>query len=80
MVYHIDSKDILIELDRTSIVDISIGDQLEASVIKGSYKWSEQDMQFLESNPDARIFIRFEKSSKNSFQGKGLVVMPQEVY
>jgi hypothetical protein len=80
MNYQIDSDFILIELDRTAIVDISIGDQLDAASLNAFHIWTDQDMQFVESNPDARIFIRFEKASDNSFKGKGLIVVPHEVY
>jgi hypothetical protein len=79
MKYTIESAYILIELDRTSIVDISPGDQLESPNLNAKYMWSEQDMQFLESNPDARLFVKFEKSG-SSFEGKGLVIVPEEVY
>jgi hypothetical protein len=79
MKYRIESDFILIELNRSLIVDISPGDTLEASTHEGTYTWTEQDMQFLESNPDARIFLKFEKKG-NAFTGKGLMVVPQEVY
>jgi hypothetical protein len=79
MKYRIDSDIILVEVDRSAIVDISPGDQLESENLKSSYTWSEQDMQFLESNPDARIFLKFEKNA-DSCTGKGVVVLPQEVY
>jgi hypothetical protein len=79
MKYQIDSDIILVEVDRSAIVDISPGDQLESENLKSSYTWTEQDMQFLESNPDARIFLKFAKSA-DSCIGKGVVVLPQEVY
>jgi hypothetical protein len=79
MKYQLDSDFILIEVNRSTIVDISPGDELEAAGLGATYRWGEQDMQFLENNPDARIFLKFERIS-NSFQGRGLVVVPQEVY
>jgi hypothetical protein len=79
MHYQIDTNEILVELDRSSIVDISIGDEIKTSVVDGTYKWKEQDAQFVESNPDARIFLRFAKS-EDLFTGKGLVVVPEEVF
>jgi hypothetical protein len=79
MKYRIEPESVLMELDRSAIVDISPGDQLESLSLGALYKWTEQDMQFLESNPDARLFVRFEKDG-DSFKGLGLVVMPQEVY
>ena len=79
MKYNIESEHVLIEVNRSLIVDISPGDELEAGSLSAVYTWTEQDMQFLESNPDARIFLRFERAGE-SFHGKGLVVVPQEVY
>jgi hypothetical protein len=79
MKYRIEPESVLMELDRSAIVDISPGDQLESSSLNASYAWTEQDMQFLESNPDARLFVRFEKDG-SSFKALGLVVVPQEVY
>jgi hypothetical protein len=79
MKYHIESEYIFIELNRSLILDISPGDELESASLDGSYIWTAQDMQFVESNPDARIFIKFEKKG-SSFKGKGLMVVPQEVY
>jgi hypothetical protein len=80
MTYTVDSNFILVELDRTTIVDISAGDTIEVASIGATYTWAEQDMQFLESNPDARIFLKFEKAEDKKFNGHGLAVMPQEVY
>jgi hypothetical protein len=79
MKYQIDSEYILIELDRSAIVDISPGDELESSNLEARYTWSEQDAQFMESNPDAKIFLKFEKASEG-FKGSGVVVVGQEVY
>ena len=79
MKYRIEPESILMELDRSAIVDISPGDQLESESLGASYTWTDQDMQFLESNPDARLFVRFEQAGK-SFEAMGLVVVPQEVY
>jgi hypothetical protein len=79
MKYVINSDIVLIELNRSEIMDINPGDELESKSLGAKYTWTDQDMQFLESNPDARIFLKFEKS-ENNCQGKGVVVLPQEVY
>jgi hypothetical protein len=80
MTYTVDSHYILVELDRTAIMDISTGDTIEVTSIGATYTWADQDMQFLESNPDARIFLKFERSKDKKFNGHGLAVMPQEAY
>jgi hypothetical protein len=79
MKYRIESDIILIELNRSEIMDIAPGDQLESESLGASYTWADQDMQFLESNPDARIFLKFEKKG-DACTGKGVVILPQEVY
>lgn len=81
MVYELKENILLIEIDRTVIVDISPGDVLQPGCLpSASYTWTEQDSQFMESNPDARIFIKFEKNEENQFHGIGVMVVPQEVY
>jgi hypothetical protein len=80
MVYKIESDIVLVEIDRTAVVDISAGDTLESATLPNAkYKWTEQDSQFLESNPDARIFIKFQNAN-NAFQGMGLILIPEAVY
>jgi hypothetical protein len=82
MVYELESNTVLFEIDRTAIVDISTGDELKVSCLAdATYTWTEQDSQFMESNPDARLFIKFQKGGKdNRFEGIGVTVFPQEVY
>lgn len=81
MVYELDSNTVLFEIDRTAIVDISIGDVLKVCCLSdATYTWTEQDTQFMESNPDARLFIRFEQNGKNKFVGRGVTIIPHEVY
>lgn len=81
MVYELESNTVLFEIDRTAIVDISIGDTLKVCCLSdATYTWTEQDSQFMESNPDARLFIKFQKSKDNTFEGTGVTIFPQEVY
>ena len=81
MVYELESNVILFEIDRTAIVDISTGDTIKACCLSDAeYTWTEQDAQFLESNPDARVFIKFSKEQGNKFQGLGLTVFPEAVF
>jgi hypothetical protein len=81
MVYELESNTVLFEIDRTAIVDISIGDKLQVCCLSdATYTWTEQDSQFMESNPDARLFISFKKNKDNTFQGTGVTVFPEEVH
>ncbi len=81
MTYELGSNTVLFELDRTALVDISVGDSVKACCLEDAiYQWTEQDAQFMENNPDARLFIRFERAADNTFKGMGVTVIPQEVY
>ena len=75
MVYTVDSKRILCAVDRTKIIDISIGDTLQITALpKTNYVWKNQDSQFVENNPDKDIFIELEKTDSNNFHAVGIVV------
>lgn len=79
MQYTLTSNVVLLELDRTSILDISPGDAISPSLFPGAvYEWKEQDSQFVESNPDSRLLVRFEEKEKGRFTGTGLLVLPNE--
>ncbi|HLT75528.1 MAG TPA: hypothetical protein VKZ68_10585 [Ohtaekwangia sp.] len=81
MTYELGSNTVLFEIDRTALVDISAGDTVKVCCLSNAvYQWTEQDAQFMESNPDARLFIKFEHSGDNVFKGVGVTVIPQEVY
>lgn len=76
MVYEIKSNTTLFEIDRTEIMDISVGDVLQAkSFPQCQYTWTPQDSQFVESNPDAKLFLQIERS-KDAYKGVGLMVVP----
>jgi hypothetical protein len=81
MEYTLESNVLLFEIDRAEIVDISTGDVINISCLpEASYTWTDQDSQFMESNPDARVFVKLEKLEGNKFKGVGVTVFPQEVY
>lgn len=76
MVYQLKNNSILVEIDRTSIMDITPGDVVEPDTLQGAqHTWTEQDSQFVESNPDARLFIQFIKSG-SGFKGEGILPVP----
>jgi hypothetical protein len=75
MTYELDSRELLVQVDRSRIIDINIGDTLEVNGMSTPYLWSSQDQQLLESNPDAEILLRMEKNeSADTYQATGLVI------
>ena len=78
MLYEIQSDTMMFEIDRTAIVDISVGDSLwPKGFSKGLYTWTQQDSQFIESNPDARVFLKVQKTSGSDYKGIGIMVIPE---
>jgi hypothetical protein len=78
MIYQVEDNTVLFELDRRKIADISPGDILKTSSFPGEYIWTEHDAQFVESNPEAHLFLKIRKESGDEFQGLGIVVIPEE--
>jgi len=77
MVYEIKSNTTLFEIDRAEIVDISVGDMLQTKAFpQCQYTWTQQDSQFVESNPDAKVYLQIEHSSDNTYKHAGLMVVP----
>jgi hypothetical protein len=80
MKYQVQDDTILFEIDRRLIADITPGDVLETQGFPGgNYTWTGQDSQFMESNPEANVYLRLEKASGNNYVGKGILIMPTEV-
>jgi hypothetical protein len=79
MQYEIEPTALLYEIDRTKIVDVAIGDTL---IIQGyqqlEHTWTEQDMQFMENNPDAPIFLKFQKKNGGQLVGHGVTVLTED--
>lgn len=62
MQYTLDGSKIILEINRTDIVDISTGDVININGFEGvSYRWTEHDSDFMENNPDADIFLELER-------------------
>ena len=79
MKYQVQDNTILFEIDRRQIADIAPGDVLEAANFPGgTYTWTEQDSQFMESNPEANVYLRLAANSGN-YVGKGIAILPAEV-
>lgn len=80
MKYQIEDSVVLCEVDRRQIADINPGDVLEISNFPGgSYAWTEQDSQFMESNPEANVYLRMERKSGDKYVGQGILILPAEV-
>ena len=74
MTYTLDGKKFLFAITRAEILDISIGDVITVEGFAGvAYKWTDHDSNFLENNPDADIFLQFERS-KDGFRATGVLV------
>jgi hypothetical protein len=77
MTYEIKSNTMLFEMDRTAIADIAIGDVLKAQDLPDTeYTWTLHDSQFLESNPDARLFLKVQKVPGKNYRGVGVMIIP----
>ena len=66
MTYELDGSNMLLTLDRTAIIDISVNDTISIKGFPGAdYVWTEQDSDFMENNPDDEIFLQVETDGKN---------------
>jgi hypothetical protein len=76
MTYEIDNSEVLVQVDRSRIIDINVGDLIQVNGMTGSgYCWTSQDQQLLESNPDADVLLRMERTpSGPAYQPTGLVI------
>lgn len=77
MMYEIENGPVLVAIDRTGIVDISIGDSLhikDFSEISLSYTWTQQDSELVENNPDAEIYLKIEKGEDGTYRAGGLEI------
>jgi hypothetical protein len=75
MTYQVDGDKMLFFIDRTSIIDISVNDILEVKGFPGAnHKWTEQDSEFMENNPDDELFLQIERVADGRFKSKGIVL------
>jgi hypothetical protein len=78
MTYDLNSRTLLFEIDRTAITDIAVGDELTAKDFPNvHYIWTQQDSQFVETNPDARIFLKMKRGAKGEYEGAGMKVIQE---
>ena len=76
MTYEINGERVWYAIDRTKIVDISVGDTLSVKGLPDAhYVWNEQDQNFMENNPDADLFLEIEKGSEGQFKGGSIVLI-----
>lgn len=76
MTYEIDSSELLVQIDRRKILDITVGDTIAVSGLsKAEYAWTEHDQQLLETNPDAELILKVaRKQDGKAYQATGLIV------
>jgi hypothetical protein len=73
MVYQLEGKALMFEVDRSKIIDISPGDTISIKGMEGiEYTWTQQDTEFIENNPDDDIFILVEKQGENQYRAGGV--------
>jgi hypothetical protein len=76
MTYEIDNSEVLVQVDRSRIIDINVGDTIRVNGMPGSgYCWTAQDQQLLESNPDADVLLRMERNESGpAYEPMGLLI------
>jgi hypothetical protein len=78
MVYEIGSNTMLFEVDRASIIDISVGDIIHARGFHDApYTWKQQDSQFIESNPDAKVFLKIRRDTDGTCEAAGVTIVTE---
>lgn len=74
MTYELSGKNLLFNIDRTEIIDISVNDIISLKGFPGvQYVWTDQDSDFVQNNPDDDIFLQIESAGKD-FKAKGIVL------
>ena len=75
MTYELNDSNLLFDLDRTAIIDITPGDVITIKGYPGvEYVWTNHDMEFLENNPDDDIYLKVERTAGNHFQATGILL------
>ncbi|MFZ6014234.1 MAG: hypothetical protein ACOYXT_28085 [Bacteroidota bacterium] len=75
MIYSIDGNSMLFEIDRTKIIDISVGDTIDVKGFPGAvYNWTNHDSEFIENNPDNDIFLEIQRVAENKFKAVRIIV------
>jgi hypothetical protein len=75
MNYEIDNRELLVQVDRKSILDINVGDTIKVNGMSTPYSWTAQDQQLVESNPDAEILLKMERNQNTSaYSATGVII------
>lgn len=75
MTYELNDSNLLFDLDRTAIIDISPGDVITVKGYPGvEYVWTTHDLEFLENNPDDDIYLKVERTEGNLFRATGILL------
>lgn len=66
MIYKIDGNQVLVQIDRSKIIDINVGDTIQISGLSSArYNWTEHDRQLMETNPDADLILKMERKAQD---------------
>jgi hypothetical protein len=75
MTYELEGNNLLLQINRADIVDISVDDTITVKGFGGLvYKWTEHDREFVENNPDDDIFLEIESADNRKFRAVGIVL------
>ena len=75
MTYRLKGDDILLAINRTEILDISVNDVISVEGFPGvNYVWTVHDREFMENNPDDDIFLQVRRVDGNKFKGAGILL------
>jgi len=81
MTYQLNGNNLLFAISRTEIVDISTDDLITVDGYPGvSYAWTNQDMEFLENNPDDDIYLQVERVGDNQYRATGILLKESSNY
>jgi hypothetical protein len=74
MTYELKGDRMLLSIDRTDILDISVNDVITLNGWTGvKYVWTEHDAHFVENNPDDDLFLEMERVG-NKYKASGIVL------
>ena len=75
MTYQLNGSNLLFVINRTEIIDISPDDEITVEGFPGvTYTWTNQDSDFMESNPDDDMYLQVERIGKNKFKAIGIAL------
>jgi hypothetical protein len=75
MTYKLTGNNLFFAIDRTQILDISVGDIIAVDGYPGvNHIWTGHDSEFVENNPDDDIFLQIERVAGNKYKAVGILL------